>query len=305
MVYLINYWFHLKLKQMRKTILIILLSSFLAFAFTSDKPAYVLYNQQGKMVKYEKMTKDLQQADIVFFGEMHTDPISHWMQYEITVDLYKIKKQNLIIGSEMFEADNQLLIDEYLAGVYTDKKFEAEAKLWGNYKTDYKPVLSFAKDNSLQYIATNIPRRYASVVHKNGFKGLNKLSNKAKAFISPNLEKLYNKNIACYANMMKMEGMGAHVNENFPKAQAAKDATMAHFILENWSEGKLFFHFDGAYHSDNFEGIVWWINQLKPGLNIKTISTVYQKNITKLDEDNINRANYIFAIPETMTQTKK
>ena len=72
-----------------------------------------------------------------------------------------------------------------------------------------------------------------------------------------------------------------------------------------WSDGKLFFHFDGAYHSDNFEGIVWWINKLKPGLNIKTISTVYQKDIEHLNEDNIDRANYIFAIPETMTKTKR
>ncbi len=290
---------------MKKSLMLILITAFVGFAFKSDKPAYVLYNQQGKMVKYEKMIKDIQEADIVFFGELHTDPIAHWMQYEITVDLYKTKKQDLIIGSEMFEADNQLLVDEYLAGTYAAKKFEAEAKLWGNYKTDYKPVMDFAKDSGLRYIATNIPRRYASVVHKKGFEGLDELSDEAKALISPDLQELYDKDTECYANMLKMKGMGAHVNENFPMAQAAKDATMAHFILENWSEGKLLFHFDGAYHSDNFEGIVWWINKLKPGLNIKTISTVYQSDIEKLDEDNIDRANYIFAIPETMTQTNR
>jgi len=102
-----------------------------------------------------------------------------------------------------------------------------------------------------------------------------------------------------------MKSMKAKVNENLPKAQAAKDVTMAHFIIENWSEGKLFFHFNGAYHSDNFEGIVWWINKMKPGLNIKTISTVYQKDIQKLEDENIDIANYIFAVPETMTQTHK
>lgn len=290
---------------MIKSLVLILFSSVLLFAFTSDKPAYVLYNKKGKSVKYDKMLMDLKDADIVFFGELHTDPISHWMQYEITVDLYKIKRQNLIIGSEMFEADNQLLLDEYLGNVYSAKKFEAEAKLWGNYITDYKPVLDFAKDSSLQYIATNIPRRYASVVHSKGFDGLNSLSDEAKAYISPDLERLYDKDIECYANMMKMTGMGAHVNENFPKAQAAKDATMAHFILKNWSVGKLFFHFDGAYHSDNFEGIVWWINKLKPGLNIKTISTVYQKSIKELNDDNKGKADFIFAIPDNMTQTKR
>lgn len=288
-----------------KKITLLALVAVMGFAFTSDKPAYLLYNQKGKNVKYKAMMKDLATADIVFFGELHTDPIAHWMQLEITKDLHATKKGDLIIGSEMFEADNQLMLDEYLAGVYDAKKFEAEAKLWGNYKTDYKPVLDFAKDSGLRYIATNIPRRYASVVHKKGFEGLKELSNEGRALIGPDLEKLYDKDVACYANMLTMMGMGGHVNENFPKAQAAKDATMAHFILKNWEEGKLFFHFDGAYHSDNFEGIVWWINKLKPGLNIKTISTVYQDDISKLEEENIEKANWILAVPDNMTQTKR
>jgi len=281
------------------------MAAFIAVSFKSDKPAYILYDKKGKTVKYEKMIKDIESADIVFFGEMHTDPIAHWMQYEITVDLFEVKKDKLIIGSEMFEADNQLLIDEYLSDTYAAKKFEAEVKLWGNYKTDYKPVLDFAKDNGLKYIATNVPRRYASVVHKKGFEGIDELSDEAKSYISPDLKEHYDKDVACYADMMNMAGMGGHVNENFPKAQAVKDATMAHFILKNWSKGNLFFHFEGAYHSDNYEGIVWWINKLEPGLNIKTISTVYQEDIDELSEENVNRADYIFAVPETMTQTNR
>lgn len=265
----------------------------------------MLFNKKGQKTDYKKMLKDLQKADIVFFGEMHTDPISHWMQYEITADLYTDKKDKLVLGAEMFEADNQLPIDEYLAGLYSAKKFEAEVKLWGNYKTDYKPVLDFAKEKGLKYIATNIPRRYASVVHKKGFEGLKKLSQEAKKYIGPDLEELYDKDVACYANMMKMAGMGGHVNENFPKAQAAKDATMAHFILKNRKDGELFFHFDGAYHSDNYEGIVWWIKQLQPELKIKTISVQYQKDMTTLSEENINRADYIITVPESMTKTNR
>jgi len=288
-----------------KALILLTTLAFLFLSFSGDKPAYTLFDKSGKMVKYKHMIKDLEDADIVFFGEQHTDPIAHWLQYEVTSDLYESKKQDLVIGAEMFEADNQLLLDEYLKGDYDDKKFEAEAKLWGNYQTDYKPVLNFAKDKGLRYIATNIPRRYASMIYKNGFESLKELSDEAKTYISPDLERLYNKDVACYANMMTMEGMGGHVNENFPKSQAAKDATMAKFILKNRTEGKLFIHFDGAYHSDNFEGIVWWINQLQPGLNIKTISTVYQKDIDTLEESNLNKANYIIVVPENMTKTKR
>jgi uncharacterized iron-regulated protein len=288
---------------MKKKLAMILLAVFVGFAFKSDKPAYVLYNQKGETVKYSKMLKKLQDADIVFFGELHTDPIAHWLQYEITKDLFEVKKTDLILGAEMFEADNQLIMDEYLAGTYAAKKFEAEIRLWGNYTTDYKPLVEFAKENKLKFIATNIPRRYASVVHKQGFEGLAKLSDEAKQFFSPDLVANYDKEVGCYKAMMEMAGMGGHVNENFPKAQAVKDATMAHFILKNHSKGKLSMHYNGAYHSDNFEGIVWWIKKLQPELNVVTISTIMQEDVTKFDEENIDRANYIIAVPETMTRT--
>ena len=290
---------------MKKTLLFIVLTAFAAMAFKNDKPAYVIYDKEGKQVKYSKMMKDLETADIVFYGEMHTDPISHWLEYNITKDLYKVKKDNLVMGAEMFEADNQLIMDEYLAGDYPDKKFEAEIKLWKNYQTDYKPLVEFAKEHNLQFIATDIPRRYASMVYKRGFSALDSLAPEAKKYIGPDLVKLYDPDVKCYKDMMSMEGMGAHVNENFPKAQAAKDATMAYFILNNWFPGKLFIHYNGSYHSDNFQGIVWWINKLHPGLNIKTISTVYQKDISKLDEENLNLADYIVVVPEDMTKTSR
>jgi len=289
---------------MKKTLLYLMIA-FVGFAFSSDKPAYKLYNQKGKEIKYARMLEELKDADIVFFGENHTDPISHWLQYELTADLYNIKKESFILGAEMFEADNQLIFTEYMDSLYDDKKFEAEMRLWPNYKTDYKPVVKFARENDIPYIATNVPRRYAAMVHKGGFEALHQLSSEAKQYISPDLERLYDPNVKCYADMMNMEGMPAHVTENFPKSQAIKDATMAYFILKNWEKGKLFLHFDGAYHSDNFEGIVWWINKLKPGLNIKTISVAYQENVAKLDDENIDRANFIIAVPETMTQTNK
>ncbi|NOX84977.1 MAG: ChaN family lipoprotein [Chlorobi bacterium] len=290
---------------MKKTFLFILLAAFAALAFKNDKPAYAIFNKDGKPVKYSKMMKDLETADMVFYGEMHTDPISHWLEYNITRDLYKIKKDSLVLGAEMFEADNQLIMNEYLAGDYGAKKFEAEIKLWKNYKTDYKPLVEFAKKHNLPFIATDIHRRYASMVYKKGFDVLDSLSAEAKKYIGPDLVKLYDPEIKCYKDMMNMKDMKDHVDENFPKAQAAKDATMAYFILKNWSPGKLFLHYNGSYHSDNFQGIVWWINKLHPGLNIKTISTVNQEDISRLDEENLNLADYIVVVPDDMTNTSR
>lgn len=272
------------------------------FAFKSDKPAYQLFSQDGKRVKYDKMLQDLQEADIVFFGEMHNDPIGHWLQFELTKEFYAVKGKDLVLGAEMFETDNQLLIDEYFNGSIKKKNFEKEVRLWPNYKTDYKRLLEFAKDSGLRFVATNIPRRYAAVVNSKGFEGLDSLSAQAKEYIAE-LPIQYDSTLACYANILEMMKDMPHVNPNLPKAQAAKDATMAEFILKNWSKGKLFLHYNGTYHSDDFESILWYLYRANPKLKILTISSVGQKELGSLDEENLNKANYILVVPEAMTKT--
>lgn len=289
---------------MKKQYTLILLAIFTLYGFTSDNPAYKLYKEGGKEVKYSKMMEDLQDADIVFFGELHTDPIAHWLELEMTEDFYELRGDDLVLGAEMFEADNQLVIDEYLDSLYPANKFEVELKLWKNYTTDYKPLLEFAKEKKLDFVATDIPRRYASITYNKGFEGLEDLSDEAKQYIAP-LPFHYDPELKCYKDMMSMEGMGGHVNENFPKSQASKDATMAYFILKNWETGKLFFHYNGAYHSENFQGIVWHLLQYNPDLKIKTVTCVQQDDVHTLKEENQNLANYMICIPDNMTMTNR
>jgi uncharacterized iron-regulated protein len=282
---------------------IILFASLLSFAFKSDKPAYLLFEKNGKETKYSKMVDRLKDADIVFFGELHDNPIAHWLQIELTKDLYKEKGGDLILGAEMFEADNQLVLSEYVSGMHKADKFEADARLWTNYKTDYKPLVDFALRFKIPFIATNIPRRYASLINEKGFEGLKMLSPEALSYIGSDLVQLYDSTVTCYSDMLKMGGN--HASQNLPKAQAAKDATMAHFILKNFQPGKLFLHFDGSYHSDNYEGIVWWVNKLQPELKVMTITTVSQDSITELSKEYYNRADFVIVVPENMTKTNR
>lgn len=243
-------------------------------------------------------------ADVVFFGELHNNPICHWLELEIAKDLYAGNNKNLVLGSEIFEADNQLLLNEYLSKTIRAKNFEDEAKLWKNYKTDYRPLLEFARDSSIPFIATNIPRRYASMVHTGGFEALDALPADAKKYIAP-LPVDYDFNLPGYKAMLDMkEEMGkSGENPNLPKAQAIKDATMAWFIHKNLEQNKIFFHFNGAYHTNDYEGIIWYLRKLNPDLKIMTISCEEQKDIEDLNEDFENQADFIITIPESMTKT--
>jgi uncharacterized iron-regulated protein len=267
-----------------------------------NKPAYVLYNSKGKKVKYAKMIKKISEYDILLFGEQHNNPISHWLQVETTKDLYSLKGKNLILGAEMIETDNQDLLNQYLSGDKTEEEFEEEARLWDNYKTDYKPLVLFAKEKSLPFIASNIPRRYASMVYKEGIESLDTLDEATKAFIAP-LPIEIDLQLPGYQEMLKMmEGHGP-VNENFPKAQAVKDATMGYSITKNWNSGMYFIHYNGNYHSDNYEGTMWYVKKYKPNIKCTTISTVSQKDISKLEKEHIGKADFIICTPENMTTT--
>lgn len=284
--------------------LLLVLVAMALLSMKGDKEAYKYFDETGGKAKYKNLLKDALGADIVFFGELHNNPISHWMQLELTSDMYLEKREDLVLGAEMFESDNQLVLDEYLSGAIKQSSFEKEARLWKNYSTDYKPLVEFAKDNNLPFIATNVPRRYASVVHASGFEGLDDMSDEAKAYFAP-LPVKYDPELKGYKAMLEMMGGmgGGHGSENLPKAQAIKDATMAHFILANWEKGKTFIHYNGTYHSNDFEGIVWYLKQANPKLDILTIASVEQDTLDDLLEENMGLADYILCVPATMTKT--
>lgn len=267
---------------------------------SNDFPAYLIYSGKGKQVAFSKMLKEVYEADVVFVGELHDNPISHWMELQLTKALFEHKKDKLVLGAEMFEADNQLIMNEYLNGVISEKNFLNEMRLWKNYETDYKPLVEFAKKNKLNFVASNVPRRYASLVYGKGLEGLNELDSIAKTFIAP-LPITYDPEVACYKNMLAMSG--GHGGDNLPKAQALKDATMAHFILANLNKGQVFLHFNGAYHSDDHQGIVWYLKQQKKDLKIVTISTVLQQDVNTLDEDYNGKADFILCVNSDMTST--
>jgi uncharacterized iron-regulated protein len=263
-----------------------------------DKPAYVLYNKNGKKVKYSKMLNDLSKADILLFGEEHNNPIAHWLQLEVTSDMKQ--RRELVLGAEMFEADNQDALTMYVQGKITAAGFDSSARLWKNYPTDYAPLVNFAKANNIVFAATNIPRRYASLVSKQGFEVLDSLSAKEKSWMAP-LPIAYDPKLPGYKMMIEM--MKGHGGPNMPKAQAIKDATMAYFILQNFKPGSLFIHFNGSFHSENYDGIVWYLKNERPNLKYATITLVSQKDISRLLDENKNKADFIICVDEDMTTT--
>jgi uncharacterized iron-regulated protein len=278
-------------------------------AFSQDKPAYKIFTGEGKKADYEDILKEATKSDVVFFGELHDNPIAHWLELEITKSLFAARGKDLTLSAEMFETDNQILIDEYFAGIIKESSFEAEIRLWKNYSTDYKPLLNFAKENGLKFVASNIPRRYAAVVASGGFEALQNIYPEELKYIVP-LPIEYDPELACYKEMLSMGSsiggqMSGKVSENLPKAQAIKDATMAKSIVNNWQKGQIVIHYNGSYHSDKHMGILWYLNKYNPSIKSITISAVLQDDIEKISDENKGLADFVIVIPSSMTRTYK
>lgn len=272
-----------------------------------DKPAYVIYSSNGEITNYSEMIRELSLTQVCLFGELHNDPISHWLEFEIMNSLFQIKKGDFTVGAEMWESDNQLLINEaFVNNFYDEAMYLESSKLWSNLKPDYLPLLQFAVKNKIPFIATNIPRRYARMVSRKGIESLNELSATAKSYIAP-LPIPIDLNEHAYKLMIQDMPSGGNMKmmnpENFAKAQAVKDATMAHFILQNLPNNGLFFHFHGEFHSAFYSGITYYLKIYNPDIQIKTISIVKQNEIQKMDTENLKRADFIIVVPETMSTT--
>ncbi|MBB4077812.1 putative iron-regulated protein [Lewinella aquimaris] len=277
--------------------LFLLLASLGIFA-QSNPQAFALYNKKGKEVSFNKMMKDLGDADVILFGEYHDNPIGHWMELEIADRLGEYD-----LGLEMFETDEQDALDRFMTEEITVEELDSIiGGVWPNFKTDYLPLLLKARRDSAAVIATNTPRRYARMVFQRGLVVLQSLPDEDQAFLPP-LPPPYDPELPSYkAMVVSSQGMG-HNGENYPKAQAIKDATMAWFIAKNIRAGRTMLHLNGSYHSDDFEGIGWYLRQYKPQLRVVTITTLEQPSVDELLPEFVGKANYTLLVPDNMTKT--
>ncbi len=285
------------------SILILLGTTFQSIA--QDFPAYVIYTSNGKKTSFDKLEDATEGKELILFGEFHDNPISHWLQLELTKELFEENGANLQLGFEMFEQDQQELLSQYLTGNLTAKQFKDTMRLWPNYETDYAPIVEFAKTNKLFCVASNVKRKYASLLFKKGRKALDTLSAEVKAQMAP-IDFKVDSSLSQYREVFIMGGhMGVNMGMNMVESQAFKDATMAQFILANPGRkaGTVHLHFNGAFHSDFHQGILWYVQQKQPNIRVLTISTVTQADVRKLDKEHLGRADFIICVPESMTRT--
>jgi uncharacterized iron-regulated protein len=197
------------------------------------------------------------------------------------------------LSLEFFERDVQLPLDEYLAGIISESSFRAASRPWPRYQSDYRPLIEFAKEQKIPVIAANAPRRYISMVSRQGRDSLNKLSKDARAYIAPlpygKASAAYRSQwIAMMGEVMEQEGKkcgvpvpnapaptGSHGNMgNQLDSQVLWDATMAHAIAQHLKQQPkaLVLHMVGGFHVERFTGTPEQLQAYMPKVSFMVIS---------------------------------
>lgn len=269
-----------------RLLFISLLLMITASVFSQDSIGlhYKIYDTRSKqLITIDKIVDDMAAADVLFFGEIHDDSVCHYLENKIFRALFEKYRSRVTLSMEMFEADNQLVLDEYVRGTIDESRLAKDARLWNNYK-DYRPMVDFARQNKLYVIAANPPRRYVSLVGRRGMQTLDSLSKEAKAFLPPlpydTLSGRYREKF-----MEVMKGSPGGDNPRIYYSQCLWDAGMSYNIHRylKKNKGQKVFHCVGGFHTEEKLGTAAQLLTRNKKLRILNIASVSDDNFSAAD----------------------
>ncbi|HLG41449.1 MAG TPA: ChaN family lipoprotein [Chitinophagaceae bacterium] len=252
------------------------------FSQTGIENHFKIYNTHSRQITtVEQIAEDCRDADVLFFGEEHSDSAGHYLEAAIFEALHKIYGDKLALSMEMFETDCQLVVDEYLDGYINEDRLMKDARPWGNYK-DYRLIVEFARQNNLAVIAANAPRRYVNMVSRKGMKSLDSLPKSSKKFLPP---LPYDTATGRYREKFQEFMRGGSPGTNNPRiyySQNLWDAGMSYSIYSYWKKNrdKKIFHMVGRFHSDEKLGTLAQLQKRKTKLKILNISCFSDSSFT-------------------------
>ncbi len=256
---------------------------------------YTIFDGKGNPATFEQILQAASEADVVFLGEYHDDAVGHAFEQKLfaaVVDRFGATRR-VTLSLEMFERDVQIVLDEYLSGKISESHFLLSSRPWGNYKTDYRPLVELAKEKKLDVVAANAPRRYVNMVSRGGRASLDSLSKEAKAWLAP---LPYAEPSKAYADkfraLMGSSGEASMGLENILSSQSLWDATMAYWIADSLKRNKrsLVVHLNGGFHTESRLGTVEHLAKYLPDTKSVVVTMRYAddfKNFNSADHTGI------------------
>jgi uncharacterized iron-regulated protein len=277
-------------------------------------PQRVYDSNENRYSDFESMLLELSRSDVVFVGEQHDDPATHRLERAILEGLAR-RRGNILVALEMFERDVQPSLDDYLAGRVSEEEFLHSARPWPRYMTDYRPLVEMARLRNWRVIASNVPRRYASQVSKQGMSAIDAVPAAERKLIAAQILCPFDDYFKRFSQVMgghpvpaeegkesenKQDDEQRAMIERFYYAQCIKDETMAESIADQFqtsgdaSQKPLVVHFNGTFHSDYHLGAASRTNRRIPKSKIKVVTIVPLDDLDAIQPDeHRKRGDYI------------
>lgn len=276
--------------DMIRLLFVVVIISVLVVPLLAQPPEgkFTVFTGRGQTSSLEEIIRSLGKTDVVFLGEFHDDSVGHAIQFEIfkrAIEQY-FPDRPVTLSLEMFERDTQTVVDEYMAGLISENHFMLSSRPWGNYKTDYRPLVELAKEKKLEVIAANAPRRYVNMVSRNGRESLNALSKEAKSWLAPlpyaEASKAYAEKFRSLMGSSREASMGL---DNILSSQSLWDATMAHSVAEGLKrrKGALVVHLNGGFHTEKRLGTVEHLLRYVPEARVLVVTIRYEDEFKTFD----------------------
>lgn len=255
-----------------------------------------VYEAKGKLSSLEEIVAAMGAADAVLIGEGHDDPTAHTLETELLRLAFERHAaasarpaRPVVLSLEMFERDVQTVLDEYLAGLISERHFLLSSRPWKNYETDYRPLVEFARRNKLPVVAANAPARYVSRVAQAGPDSLTALSKDARAWLPPlplaPASKAYEAKFALFMRGDAPHGStaqrpSAHGASFLLDAQNLRDASMGQTIAEQLKRrpGALVLHVTGRFHIEERLGVTEHLLRFRPKTRVLIVTILSPAN---------------------------
>lgn len=246
-----------------------------------------LYDGTGQSLNWDDLASRVADADVIFVGESHNDPVAHHIELAVLEEALALDRP-VSASLEMFTRDVQGVIDEYLAGLISERLFLAESRPWKNYDTDYRPFVEAAREADSPVVAANAPRRYVNMVSRMGPGSLSELPPEAHQWLAPlpyegpsvaykaEWDALMSEAMAGMPQDTSASNSQHGAMDNALAAQSLWDATMAYSIAEHMlkNPASRVVHIVGSFHVRNATGIPEHLERYRPGT--KTLIVVVE-----------------------------
>lgn len=284
----------------------------------SEKNYRVYSVKQGKEVSLGDIAADMNNYDVLFFGEEHNDSVTHYLEQAMLRTLYDKFGDKLTLSMEMFDRDVQLVMNEYLQDAIREKHFTKDARVWSNYR-DYRPLVEFAKEKKLDVVCANAPSRYTNIAGRKGQEALKELPKQSKEYFAPLPYKVATGDY--YNKLMEMSGhsmapatdstkakappmpMGGF---DLPTAQSLWDATMAYSICSYYKKHKdhKIMQVNGRFHSDEGFAVAAQLKNYNKKISRLVISTSSDDAFPNIKWDNYKQyGDYIIITDPKVPRT--